>query len=261
MSVVAFWSPTSAGASTVLKGVAERAAERGQFIGVIELNKQFSSLPQQFGIRFPEDKSLEKALRAEDDQEILRNFHKIGAHDLYLLALNDLNRIEDLHDLKEDRLSNLIYLARNKFDVLLLDIPTSYMDFTSYHTIREYADHVVAVIDNNLNGVDKLRRYSQFYRARGMQKDFMVVLNKDMGLLKQSDLEKTLAIKPVAVLPHLPVVSKAGNEGLPLTAVTADKKERVFSQGIAAIYSALFDQRVNEAVPKTKVMWPFRKKG
>lgn len=260
--IIAFWSPCSSGASTVLKGIAEIASASGKFVGIIEANKQYSSLPQQFGTAIPEDKSFEKALQADDDHEMIRNYHKVSSNDIYLLALNNLNRIEDLHELHEQALSNLVYVSRNKFDLLLLDIPSSYMEMPSYQSIREYADIVVAVVDNNLNSIDKFRRYVSFYRTLNAKAEFIPVLNKDIGLVELKDLKRILGMDICAVLPYMPSVIKYGNEGQPLIGTPSNKTERQFMSGMSALYEKLLNPQTEKGdIPlkgRKNILWKFK---
>lgn len=262
--VIAFWSPVShTGKSFIASNIATKLSDEDFFVGVIDLNKQFSSLPVLLDLEIPKEKSLLNAFNANNEAEMLKNFVKHPDRDLYLLALNIDNKIDELHKLVPSKINNLISICREKFDVLLVDLPSSYIELTSYEVLKNHSENTVVVFDNDINTVTAYKKYVEFFKEVNIStNDFSYVMNKDDGLIDIKEIEEQLGIEIEFIIPNKKFITKSTNEGKPIMEIVpSSRAEKNVVKNLKNLTNTLVYEKelAKEKTKKFKI--PFTKKG
>lgn len=241
MKTISFWSPKpGTGVSTIASAIAFQGVQSGKFTGIIELSRQYSSLPWIMGMPIPEDKSLYNAMLSQEESEIMRNFVRYKDKDLYLMALNRLNDAADLHDLNVDQVDTLLETCKEKFDWLVLDLPSSYLEATSFQAIKYHSDIVVVVLDNNVTTLAAWKVYEQLFQDTSISlSKFIFVMNKDIGLIDTIEVKEKTGIEICCKIPELSQIIKFGNEGTSLDFIPSSFKERAFHNGISKLNTTI----------------------
>ncbi len=243
--VFAIWSPKAGVGKTLIAAhLARYAASKKLLTGIIDLNRQCPSAAAALDIRLPREKSLKEALYTERDSEVITNFHnnqKINEN-LFCLALNLNNKVDDLFEVTDAQISRLLQISKNKFNLLLLDLPTSYFELTSYEGLK-FADKIIAIIDNDYNSLVALKGYLNFFTEINIpHKDIILVVNKDMGLLSEEEIYKVCNIPIAAVIPFNKHLVRDMNEGKGAFENGGGLKDRRLTKGIAEIFRLLTEE-------------------
>lgn len=240
--VFAIWSPKAGVGKTLIAAhLARYAASKKLLTGVIDLNRQSPSIPAALDIKLPREKSLKEALYTERDSEVITNFHNNpkSNENLFCLALNLNNKIDDLFEVTDLQISRLLQISKNKFNLLLLDLPTSYFELTSYEGLK-FADKIIAVIDNDYNTLVALKGYLNFFTEINIpHKDIILVMNKDMGLLSGEEVYKVCNMPIAAVIPYSKHFVKDMNEGKSVFDNGGSIRDQRLIRSIADIFKQL----------------------
>ncbi|MCT4563778.1 MAG: hypothetical protein N4A68_05595 [Maledivibacter sp.] len=249
--VFAVWSPKSGtGTSFLTAALAKYSAMQGYLTGAIDFNRQYSSLPHLLNIKLDKDKSLKNALFTDNDRDVIVNFHENNREQKYLfvLGLNPSDKVDSLHELQQNHIERLLKISREKFNLLFIDLPTSYIEFTSYIGWF-YAEKIVIVIDNDINSLFALKKYLRQFDELNIKKDKLVlIVNKDIGIMDLKDIESITNIKPVGFIPFSRNVIKDMNEGKTIFDAGGNIKDRVVQRQIKNLHEVLLREDTDEEV-------------
>lgn len=240
--VYAIWSPKGGvGKTFIAAHLAKMSAQRGYLTGVIDFNRQSPSTTAALDIALPREKSLREALFCENDNEVISNFHNNEKKEKFLFCtgLNINNRVDDLYEVTDLQIVRLLEIARNKFNILFLDLPSSYFELTSYESLK-VADRIVIVIDNDYNSIVALQGYLRFLNEVNISKsNFYLVVNKNMGLISEEEIEKLCGISVSATIPFYRHLVKDMNEGKTVFENGGGFKDRLIANNILRIFELL----------------------
>lgn len=243
--VYAVWSPKGGvGKTFIAAHLAKLSASKGFLTGVIDFNRQSPSTTAALDIKLPREKSLREALYCENDNEVISNFHNNEKKERFLFCtgLNINNKVDDLYEVTDLQIVRLIEIARNKFNILFLDLPSSYFELTSYESLK-VADRIVIVIDNDYNSIVALQGYLNFLSEVNIPKNrFHLVLNKDMGIISEKEIEKLCGISVSATIPFNRHLVKDMNEGRTIFENGGGIKDRWATKSILKIFELLIDE-------------------
>lgn len=247
--VFAVWSPKpGSGTSFLTANLARYSAMQGYLTGAIDFNRQYSSLPHLLNIKLEKDKSLKNALFADSDRDVIINFHENDKEQKYLFALglNPSDKVDSLHELQQKHIERLLEISREKFNILFLDLPTSYIEYTSYIGWF-YAEKIIIVIDNDMNSLFALKKYLRQFDELNIRKDKLIlIVNKDIGVMGMKDIETITNIKPVGFIPFSRHIIKDMNEGKTIFDAGGSLKDRVIQKQITNLYQILLKEDSNE---------------
>lgn len=239
--VYAIWSPKGGvGKTFITSHLAKYASTKGLLTGVIDFNRQAPSTAAALNIRLPREKSLKEALYTERESDVITNFHNNEKDkDLFCTGLNVNNDVDDLFEVTDHQIIKLLEIAKSKFNILLLDLPTSYLELTSYESWK-HADKIVVVIDNDYNTIVALKSYIKFLKEVNIPlNNLIVVINKDMGLLSGQEVEEMCGLPVSVTIPFYKQIVKDMNEGKTVFETGGSFKDRKIIQGIQKLYSLL----------------------
>lgn len=245
--VYALWSPKpGTGTSFLTANLGKYSSMQGYLTGVIDLNRQYSSLPHILNLNTHKDKSLRNALFTDNDREVITNFEENERQQKYLfsLGLNPNDSIDDLHELEKGHIERLFKISKEKFNVLFLDLPTSYIEYTSYIGWF-FAEKIIIVIDNDINSVFALRKYLKQFDELNIKKDKLIlVINKDIGILEEKDIEMITGLKVKSSIPFSKHIIKDSNEGKTIFDAGGNFKDKYIQKQIKFIFEQLIKEEV-----------------
>lgn len=243
--VYALWSPKAGtGTSFLTANLGKYSSMQGYLTGVIDLNRQYSSLPHILSVNTHKDKSLRNAFFTDNDREVITNFEENEKQQKYLfsLGLNPNDNIDDLHELERGHIERLFKISKEKFNILFLDLPTSYIEYTSYIGWF-FAEKIIIVIDNDINSVFALRKYlKQFDELNIKKKKLILVINKDTGILDKKDIEMITGLKAKSSIPFSKHIIKDCNEGKTIFDAGGNFKDRYIQKQIKIIFNQLIKE-------------------
>lgn len=261
--VFAVWSPKpGTGTSFLTANLAKYSAMQGNLTGAIDLNRQYSSLLHLLNIDLTKNKSLRNALFSDSEREIITNFHENEKEQKYLFALglNPNDKVDGIHELERKHIERLLKISKEKFNILFLDLPTSYMEFTSY-VGWFFAEKIIVVIDNDVNTLFALRKYLEQFDELNLRKDkFFIVVNKDIGVIEKRDVESITGLKQISIIPFSKHIIKDMNEGRTIFDAGGSFKDRFIQKQIKIIYEGLIMQGYKEEINSKKSRFPFMRK-
>lgn len=261
--VYALWSPKpGTGTSFLTANLAKYSAVKGNLTGSIDLNRQYSSLPQLLNIENKKEKSLTNAFFTDNDRDVITNFDENEKEQKYLfvLGLSPNDKVDSLHELEKGHIERLLKIAKEKFNILFLDLPTSYLEYTSYVSWF-FAEKIVVVIDNDINSLFSLRKYMKQFEELNIKKDkFILVVNKDIGIMEKKDIEMITGVSPKSFIPFSKHVIKDCNEGKTIFDAGGSIKDKAIQKEIKKIYDELLEERNNEEIKRKKGIFDYLKR-
>ncbi|SCY18067.1 AAA family ATPase [Alkaliphilus peptidifermentans] len=247
--VYAIWSPKAGvGKSFLAAHLAKLSSQDGYLTGVIDFNRQSPSLPSILDIHPPNEKSLKEALLTDKDSDVIINFHNNDKKDknIFCLALNYNNKVDELNELEDDKVLRLLELARPKFNILFLDLPTSYYELTSYESWK-YADKIIVVIDNDYNSIVALKGYlKQFSEINIPLSKLVLIINKNLGILDFNEVKEISGLHVTAKIPFYKHVIKDLNEGKTVFENGGSYKDKKIIKGVNEVYNAITNEKIKQ---------------
>ncbi|KAB3534065.1 hypothetical protein F8154_09875 [Alkaliphilus pronyensis] len=264
--VYAIWSPKAGvGKSFLTAHLAKASSLKGNFTGVIDFNRQTSSLPAILDIDIPANKSLKEALLTERDTDVIINYHVNDKKDknLFCLALNNTNKVDELNELEDIKIIRLLQLSRPKFNILFLDLPSSYYELTSYESWK-YADKIIVVIDNDYNTLIALKGYLvQFSELNIPLNKLVLIVNKDIGLLHEDEVFQITGLQVKSKIPFSKQVVKDMNNGKTVYENGGGIKDTKIIRGVNKTYQIITSEENFKEKSSNKgflLQWLVRKK-
>lgn len=258
--VFAVWSPKPGiGTSYLAANLAKYSAMQGNLTGAIDFNRQYSSLPNLVNIELTKDKSLRNAMFTDNDKDVIINFHENEKEQKYLFALglNPNDKVDSLHELERINIERLLKISKEKFNIMFLDLPTSYIEYTSYIGWF-FAEKIVVVIDNDINSLFALRKYLNQFDELNISKDKLIlVVNKDFGVIESRDIESITGLKPKSIIPFNKHIIKDSNEGKTIFDAGGSIKDKTIKKQIISIFNELVKQEISEEVKNKKGVFSF----
>jgi|GEM_PF-4031629 len=239
--VFAVWSPKGGvGKTFIAAHLAKYSASKRLLTGVIDFNRQTPSITTSLEIKLPREKSLKEALFTERDTDVIVNFQNHHRdHNLFCLALNMINKVDDLLEVTDLQVLRLLQIAKNKFNILFLDLPTSYFELTSYEGLK-FADKIIVVIDNDYNSILALKQYLRLFTEINIaHSNIILVVNKNMNLISEEEILKLCSIPIRAIFPFNKHLIRDMNEGKTVFENGGGLKDRRLIKGIEDIFSLL----------------------
>ena len=239
--VFAIWSPKGGVGKTFIAGhLAKYAASKKLLTGVIDFNRQTPSITTSLDIKLPREKSLKEALFTERDTDVIVNFQNHQRNNnLFCLALNMTNKVDDLLEVTDQQVLRLLQIAKNKFNILFLDLPTSYFELTSYEGLK-FADKIIIVIDNDYNSVLALKQYLKFFSEINIAlNNLILVMNKNMNLISEEEILKLCGIPIRVTFPFNKQLIRDMNEGKTVYQNGGGLKDYKLIRGIEDIFALL----------------------
>ena len=242
--VYAVWSPKGGVGKTLITAhLAKLSTVKGLLTGVIDLNRQTASIPAALDIRLPSEKSLREALFTEHDSDVITNFHNNEKNNrlLFCVGLNINNKVDDLFEVTDTQILRLLEISKTKFNILFLDLPTSYFELTSYESLK-FADKIIVIIDNDYNSVVALKAYLKFLEEINIPlQNILLVINKDMGLLSEKEILEMCNLSVCAIVPFNKHLVKDMNEGKTVFDNGGSYNDRKTINSIEKIFKVLID--------------------
>lgn len=246
--IFAVWSPKpGTGKSFLTASLGKYSAMQGYLTGTVDFNRQYSSLPHLLNIKLEKEKSLKNALLADSERDVIINFHENEKDQKYLFTLgfNPNDKIDSLHELERNHIERLLKIAREKFNILLLDLPTSYIEYTSYIGWF-YAEKIIIIIDNDMNSLFALRKYlKQFHELNIRKSKLLLVVNKDIGVIETKDIEAITSMKPMGFIPFSKHIIKDMNEGKTIFDTGGSLKDRAIQKQIRNLFEAILKEELS----------------
>lgn len=203
---VAFWSPTRAGASTLLVNTAAVLAARGATVAVVDFNLITPSLALHLDLlphQRPEELCLSRLLPALEggwltDEEVGRSLRPAGSFVLLpgMLDLHALSR------LTEEQLRQLLGILTPRFELVLIDL-TPQLDSVACLPIMEVADRVCVVVGPEIGSRFHTRRWLAPLWGSGMERRMLGVLNRAHGI-SRGQVAAEIGLEVAAEVPNLP---------------------------------------------------------
>lgn len=202
--VIGVWSPKGGcGKSFIATNIGAYCASKGCLTGIIEVDRQHSSDTSILNIDMPKGKSLRNSIYSEEEMKMVKNFHENPRkhRDLFLLALNLDDKVDDLHSISKESINRLYNYCRERFNLLIIDMPSSYLEYTSYLGWY-FVDELFVVIDNDINSVYALRKYlKQFQELNIDIGKISLIVNKNIGVIDKKAIELMTNLKVYATIP------------------------------------------------------------
>ncbi|SKC78775.1 AAA family ATPase [Maledivibacter halophilus] len=261
--VFALWSPKpGTGTSFLTANLGKYSSMEGYLTGVIDLNRQYSSLPHILNIHPQKNKSLRNALFTDNDRDVIINFQENEKNQKYLfvLGLNPGDSVDDLHELERKDIERLYQIAKEKFNIVFLDLPTSYIEYTSYIGWF-FAEKIIVVIDNDINSLFALRKYLKQFEELNIKKDKLIlVVNKDIGIISKKDIKLITGLDVKSIIPFSKHIVMDSNEGKTIFDAGGNFKDRYIQNQIKYIFEELIEKEVNRGRKYRKNRFLFRRR-
>lgn|GEM_PF-1211176 len=149
---------------------------------------------------------FDKPTRYSEDP-FIKNMHyvKSGENGFYVLAGNSSVKLERAYGLEE--IDYLITLAKNKFDLVLIDAGSHFDNALIYQSLY-HANLKLLVTNQQQKAVRKfVHYYNHVLEISGFQKDdFLLVINQyinEGGLPKHKDISESFGVDWLTVIPHI----------------------------------------------------------
>lgn len=241
------------GKSTIASFLATKAAKAGHMTALIELDRYLSGTPFITGIKDMGGRSLSKAIQTECEKDIKTNFQPHPTiNDLYVMALDNLvtdTKINVLRKFPIEKIQDIIKLARQDFEIVFLDCPSSYDDNGFLAAVDMGIDRLIYVLDNDINSLTGLKLYDTELDEMDLRPlDTMLVINKDIGLIDESHIRplkeklRVIGTKKIYKIPFCQGIIQAKNGCLNFfDAPSLNFKERKIKKVIEAMYRQIID--------------------
>lgn len=209
--LIAFWSPSGAGATTLLLNTAAALGARGagawpgQGVAVADLNLTTPSLALAADLlphEHPLNACLSRLLPALEDGRLTGDeLHRMAlAGPGFSLLAGVLDPVAATR-MTEEHMKRMVQLLSLRFDLVLADL-TPALDSVACLPMLELADRVVLVVGPEIGSRFHTRRLLLPMRAMGVDAKFVAVLNRaEATSAEQSAVDIDLPIR--AVVPDL----------------------------------------------------------
>ena len=179
------------GATTVITHLAEAMNDGGQKeVCVIDLDLQFGQVANYLGAS-PQSSVLELLEASERlDGDLVRDASFVTEHGIYVIAAPPV--ITPLEEVDVDRLLNLISIARQSFDFVILDLPSNWTNWTLSAALA--CNEILVITDQSITGLRQTKRVIELF-------DMMQVNAASVGIVVnrvEKKLFQTISVNEVA---------------------------------------------------------------
>ncbi|WP_156167356.1 AAA family ATPase [Aurantiacibacter marinus] len=231
------------GSTCILHHLADalvRQADRPIRCCLIDLDLQAGQLSAH--ARVDNSRSIFNLLEAEErlDQDMLRNVVTKAGDGLYILPAPQ--EILPLEQVDADQVLRIVALARAEFDVVLLDMPSAWTNW-SLSVVAE-SERIMLVTEQSLEHLRQSRRIVELFSEVGIAKDKVdVVVNRSTKTRSRTisvqDVADTLGTNVIAeIREDRGELAQAVDEG---KLVTSYSRRNVFAQGIETLAERFAD--------------------
>jgi Flp pilus assembly CpaE family ATPase len=213
--IVAFWSPASAGATTLLLNTASALGARRMTVAAVDLNLTRPSLALYADLLphdHPQSACLSKLLPALDGGRL--NYNELARH---LLPSTRFVMLPGMFDvvggsrLTEGHVQEILQVLAGRFDVVLADV-TPHLDSAACLPVLAAADRICLVTGPDIGARVHTRRHVLPLRSTGWDQKLSLVYNR-AGAVPPAQIAEDCGL-PVAVAVQewraLPAFAEAG---------------------------------------------------
>lgn len=241
--IVGFWSPGSAGVSTIVANTGALLALRStQRVAVIDLNLAAPDLALLLGL-FRERAPQSGCLSAILPMLAARSLTQEGLSELLLpvagvpnlKVLGGLYRPLALSQVQPEHVELLLTLLQDMFDLILVDLPAP-IDYTSTYVTLEMSDQAMWVVSGHVADRFHLRRYlSQLDELGLAHVPGELILNRPgPATARQIEFEFNLPVR--AEVPHFAALAQITESGgIPVLADGNQSELVAFRKGIDSV--------------------------
>lgn len=214
-NTIGIWSPKGGcGKSFIAASLGVCLDKKGVVTGLLEAHRQHSSLPNVLNVDIPINKGLKEMIY--EDSTNIKDFFSNDVKrykNLSIMGLSKENKIDDLHRLSEKQIEDLYIKCKEAFQVLIIELPSSYVEFTSYIGWF-FVKRLLVVVDNDINSIMALRKYVFLFKELGIDiNNIYLIVNKDMGAIELKAIELLTGLKIGTVVPFSKRVISDMNNG------------------------------------------------
>lgn len=260
--VVLVFSPNACtGKTTIANNLAYLFANRGYLTSVIELDRYTgtSTYIHDINVEKYPDKDLKNAIQAYDINKIKTCFLQSShCNNLFTLSLTKLNRLDDLYKFPQEQIKKIIDIARDIFDIIILDAPSNYIENGLLTALNIHPNNIIQILDNNIITLEKMKKYDEFFINTNISiNNIITVVNKDEGLVDNKALDKLQkslniinSVKCYSI-PYYPLIIKCVNEGKLITDIfPGNKKEKHIMKTFNSVFKDIVGQEIDGCVKK-----------
>lgn len=172
------------GATTVITQLAEALADGGlEDVCIVDLDLQFGQVANYLGLE-PTTTVLE-LLEASDrlDSDLVRDAATAASQGISVVAAPRL--IAPLEEVDVDRLLNLLNVARQSFDFVIVDLPSNWTNWTLSAALA--CNEIMVVTDQSITGLRQTKRVIELFDMMQVDRSTVrVVVNRVEKKLFQS---------------------------------------------------------------------------
>ena len=217
-TIVTVFSPKGGVGTTMLAcGLATTYAREGQRVLLVDLDLQFGDVAIMMGVE-PDKTIFDLVMTAGDlDPEKLGSLvtqHPSGVH-----VVPAPVRPEDAELVSEDRVGHLLEVAKEAYDVVIVDTASHFQ--ATMLTTLDRTDRLVVVASYDIPTVKNVKLTLQTLGLLHYPKERVFIALNHAGAkseLKMSDVERALDMKVAIEIPSDREVGVAINRGVPITA-------------------------------------------
>ena len=229
------------GSSSILLHLASAmvsASDRPIRACLIDLDVQNGQLASYAGIE--SSRSILNLLEVDErlDQDMIRNVSAKVSDGVYLISAPP--EILPLEQIAVDQLLRIIRLARTEFDVVLLDMPPSWTNWSL--SVAAESDHIMLVTEQSVSHLRQSRRCIDLFREVGVERDkISIVVNR-----ATKSRFKSISVQDVADTLDAPVIGSLREDRGELSdaidqgqLVTAMSRKNPFAADVDALAIAI----------------------
>ncbi|HWI64753.1 MAG TPA: hypothetical protein VNT75_23235 [Symbiobacteriaceae bacterium] len=203
--LIAFWSPSGAGATTLLLNTAAAMGARKSNLAAVDMNLTTPSLALAADLLphdRPQSACLSRLLPALEGGRLTSE--ELGRHLLpgptFALLPGVLDVIAGSR-MVESHVRRVLQLLHSRFDVVLVDL-TPALDSVACLPVIEAADRVVLVVGPEIASRFHTRRFLLPVKAMGLDAKFLAVLNR-AGSVPEAQVAHDIDLPVRATVPDL----------------------------------------------------------
>lgn len=179
---IGIWSPKDGIGKTTMAVLLGLELSKSGLTAILDLSRYPSALP--YMARYLGKRGLKAAYDSMDDELALQQFVQWGDKPLFHLGMSVHDKLDDLYRFSSERVSELIKLAKNHFDHVIIIIPSDYIESGFIAGIGSHPARLLSVIDEDIATWYRYGCYRKYFDDVGLSLPLeMVIVNQWRGIL------------------------------------------------------------------------------
>lgn len=250
--LVALFGKNGAGKTMLTVQLAQIAAERGQFVGIVSTEIRYGVIQRALGKKVDEAKSIKLAIL---DSKNIKKYATAFTENIYFYSMADVDDITSHVIEDESLLAKFVEAVKAKFDLVLVDCTDRATDDLTAAFLKQ-TDLIVNIVESSPDGIAFFNAHKPLRETFYSPEKEVIVLNKNIETnLNQETAQRLIGNKIDFVIPYMPAVFENKLE---------QKADKHLKKIVSEFYQAFFviDEAESKAVAqvKKKPVFGFKKK-